>query len=283
MNLSGMTTAAMDNSMEAASIGPQVADAFRQGRYLRIRNWSSRFLSAERDLFVYLPEAYHLEPQRHFPVLILHDGQNLFDGDLSYVKGQTWRVGETADEEIRAQRVQPLILVGVANTGVARMAEYTPTADGHLGGGKGPLYARLLVDDLLPELQNRLRVLSGPENVGIAGSSLGGLISLSVAMRFPDSFGKVGVLSPSIWWDHRAILRDVRALKSKLPLKLWLDMGTAEGLRHVRDANLLAQLLQAKGWQPGEDLCYRRYPGGVHTESAWAARFADVLRFLFPA
>lgn len=272
-----------DNSTDVVTVGPMVAEAFQQGRYLHIRNWTSRFLPAERDLFVYLPEAYFSEPQRHFPLLILHDGQNLFDGDLSYVKGQTWQVGATADEEIRAERVQPVILVGVANTGVSRMAEYTPTADGHLGGGKGPLYARLLVDDLLPELQNRLRTLSGPENVGIAGSSLGALISLSIAMHFPDVFGKVGVLSPSIWWDHRAILRDVRSLKSKLPLKVWLDMGTAEGLRHVRDANLLAQLLQAKGWRLGGDLSYRRYPGGVHTETAWAARFAEVLRFLFPA
>ena len=271
-----------DNATEQDAVGPLVAGAFQQGRYIRIRRWTSRFLPGDRDLFLYLPEAYHREPERRFPVLILHDGQNLFDGELSYVRGQTWRAGSTADEEIAAGRVEPMILVGVANAGARRMAEYTPTADGQLGGGKGPLYARLLIEDLLPELRLRLRVREGPEHTGIAGSSLGGLISLSIGLRYPQEFGRIGVLSPSIWWDHRAIVRDVRALKGHLPLRIWVDMGLAEGLRHVRDADLLAQLLMAKGWRQGADLSYRRYAGAAHNENAWAARFAGVLRFLFP-
>jgi predicted alpha/beta superfamily hydrolase len=265
------------------SVGPLVADAASEGRYLWIRDWESRFLPTPRDLFLYLPRAYHREPERRFPLLLMHDGQNLFDGQLSYIKGVTWQAGSTADAEIEAGRVEPLILVGVANTGTNRMAEYTPTADGQLGGGKGPLYARLLVEELLPELRERLRILPGAEHTGIAGSSLGGLISLSIGMRYPQVFGKVGVLSPSIWWGHRAILRDVRAIKAKLPLKIWLDMGTAEGLRHVRDADLLAQLLAARGWKNGEDLHYQRFPGAQHNERAWADHFGNVLQFLFPA
>lgn len=265
------------------SVGPLVADAASEGRYLWIRDWESRFLPAPRDLFLYLPRAYCREPERRFPLLLMHDGQNLFDGQLSYIKGVTWQAGSTADTEIDAGRVEPLILVGVANTGVTRMEEYTPTTDGQLGGGKGPLYARLLVEELLPELRERLRILPGPEHTGIAGSSLGGLISLSMGMRYPQVFGKVGVLSPSIWWDHRAILRDVRALRANLPLKIWLDMGTAEGLRHVRDADLLAQLLAARGWKNGQNLHYQCFPDAHHNESAWADRFGNVLRFLFPA
>ncbi len=280
-------------------------------RYWRVQGWSSRALSIPRDLFIHLPEAYLTEPTRRFPVLLLHDGQNLFDGELSYVRGSTWRCGETADAEIAAGRVQPLVLVGIGNTGVHRMAEYTPTADTRLGGGKGRLYAEALVDELLPALRRDLRMADGPENTGLAGSSLGGLISLAIGLQYPQVFGRLGVLSPSIWWDRRAILDEVRALTTKLPLRIWLDMGTAEGQTHLRDTDLLAHLLERKGWKmdarstppkaiglkrfssPFEryaptaeglaDLHYERVPQGLHNEAAWAARFDELLRFLFPA
>ena len=274
--------ASQDASLQPLADEGWVARAEAEGRYRRIPEWVSRFLPTPRDLFVYLPKAYFADPERHFPVLLLHDGQNLFDGGLSYVKGSTWCVGSTADAEMAAGRVEPAILVGIANTGVERMAEYTPTRDRRLGGGKGRQYARLLVEELLPMLRSEYRVLPGPENAGIAGSSLGGLISLAIALRYPNQFSRVGVISPSIWWDDRTILKDVRSLPGRLPLKIWLDMGTAEGLRHVRDADLLAHLLESKGWTPGTDLLYRTIPGGLHNENAWAARFAEILQFLFP-
>ena len=263
--------------------GDWVSTAEAEGRYLRIRDWTSKFLPTPRDLFLYLPEAYLADPDRAFPLLMLHDGQNLFDGNLSYVKDSTWRVGSTADEEIAAGRVEPLVILGVANTGAQRMLEYTPTADRRLSGGKGRLYARLLVEELLPMMAKEYRILPGPSHTGVAGSSLGGLISLAIGLRYPDVFGSIGVLSPSIWWDDRAVLKDVRSLAERLPLRIWLDMGTAEGMRHLRDADLLAHLLEGKGWREGQDLLYRRIPGGLHNEAAWAARFGEVLRFLFPA
>jgi predicted alpha/beta superfamily hydrolase len=268
---------------DSAQIDTALSAAQAQGRYVRIRDWTSEILPTPRDLFIHLPEAYLQEPSRSFPLLLLHDGQNLFDGYLSYVKGSTWQVGSTADREIAAGMVEPLIVVGIANTGVDRMAEYTPTPDLRLGGGQGPLYARLLIEELLPWLQERYRIRSGPESTGIAGASLGGLISLAIGLRYPHVFGRIGVLSPSIWWDERSILKDVRSLSSNLPLRIWLDIGMAEGPSHVRDTNLLAKLLQDKGWQLGDDLLYRRIPGAGHNEDAWAARFGDVLRFLFPA
>ncbi len=281
-----------------------------ESRYYRLQRWASNVLPSPRDLFLWLPEAYFAEPERRFPVLLLHDGQNLFDGDLSYVKGQTWQCGTTADETFAAGLAEPTVLVGIANTGVQRMAEYTPTPDTRLGGGKGPLYARLLIDELLPALHRDLRLLSGPQNTGLAGSSLGGLISLAIGLREPEVFGKLGVLSPSVWWDRRTILDDVRSLSGHLPLRIWLDMGTAEGQIHVRDTDLLCHLLEGKGWHldarstpprpsglrrvgsvferprrpisPDADLHYERVPYGLHNEAAWAARFGQVLQFLFP-
>lgn len=279
-----METAASqsDPLPDLTTVEPWVAKAAAEGRYRRIEGWISRFLPTPRDLFIYLPEAYLHDESRSFPLLLMHDGQNLFDGNLSYVENSTWRVGSTADQEIAVGRVAPLVIVGVANTGVERMAEYTPTADRRLGGGKGPLYAQLLVEELLPKLREEYRLLPGPEYTGVAGSSLGGLISLAIALRYPDQFGNVGVISPSIWWDDRAILKDIRSLPTHLPLRVWLDMGTAEGLRHVRDADLLAHLLEAKGWQAGQDLLSRRYRDALHNEEAWANRFGEIIRYFFP-
>ncbi len=263
-------------------LDPALLDAVAEGRYIRIRNWTSRFLPSPHDLFIYLPRVYYEQPERSFPLLVMHDGQNLFDGNLSYVKGSTWRVGETADAEIAAGRVEPLVIVGVSNAGVQRMAEYTPTPDRKLGGGKGSLYAELLVDDLLPMLRSEYRILPDAETTGLAGSSLGGLISLAIGLRYTDTFQRVAALSPAIWWDGRAILKDVRSLGGPLPLRIWLDIGTAEGLRHVRDTDLLAKQLEEIGWTEGQDLMYRRFPDAAHNESAWANRFAQVLQFLYP-
>jgi len=278
----GLVASQVESSMEIEGLDPVLADAAAEGRYLRMRDWQSQFLPSPRDVFIYLPKAYFEEPERRFPVLVLHDGQNLIDGNLSFVKGSTWSMGTTADAEIEAGLVEPLILVGVANAGPQRMAEYTPTPDRRLGGGNGPLYARLLVDELLPMLRSAFRTLPNAEATGIAGSSLGGLISLAIGLRYPDTFGRIGVLSPSVWWDNRTILRDVRSLPGTLPLRVWMDIGTGEGLRHVRDTDLLAQLLKAKGWRDGQDFLYRRFSGALHNEEAWSARFGQVLRFLFP-
>ncbi len=270
-------------SADASFSEPWVVRAATEGRYRRIEGWTSKFLPVPRDLFLYLPEAYLLQPARSFPLLLMHDGQNLFDGSLSYVKDSTWRVGSTADKEIAAGRVAPLIIVGVGNAGVERMAEYTPTPDQRLGGGKGPLYARMLVEEILPLLAREYRLLEDARSTGIAGSSLGGLISLAIALRYPDRFGNVGVISPSLWWDERTILKDVRSLSEHLPLRIWLDIGTAEGIRHVRNADMLAHRLEARGWQQETDLQYHQYPDAPHSEDAWAARFGEILQFLFPA
>ncbi|WP_232298690.1 alpha/beta hydrolase [Granulicella tundricola] len=236
-----------------------------------------------RCVCVYLPECYESEPERHFPVFYLHDGQNLIDGRTSYIPGRTWRVGETADRMIAEGLVEPVILVGVANTGLRRMAEYTPTKDFRMGGGDGKLYGRLLVEELKPHIDHEFRTLRGAVHTGLGGSSLGGLISLYLGLGHPETFGQLAVMSPSIWWDHRSLLQFVKQARPRPETKIWLDIGTGEGMRHVRDTELLERLLIQQGWRPGEDLQTLIVPDAVHDEDAWAARFDQVLRFLFPA
>jgi enterochelin esterase-like enzyme len=245
----------------------------------------SRFLPNDRDVMVYLPPEYGDEPERRFPVLYMHDGQNLFDPRKSFVPGRTWQVRETADGMILAQDVEPLIIVGIHNTGERRLAEYTFCRDWKLGGGEAAKYGRLIVEELMPFIDSEYRTLGGAEHTGMAGSSLGGLVTLYLGLKYAERFGRLAVLSPSVWWANRAILeyvRDRRPERGRVP-RIWLDVGTAEGARTVTDANALHRRLVAEGWRDEVDLHYERIDGGTHDEAAWAARMAPILRFLFPA
>ncbi|HLI78057.1 MAG TPA: alpha/beta hydrolase-fold protein, partial [Acidobacteriaceae bacterium] len=154
-------------------------------RLRHLRGFHSSFLADDRTICVWLPIAYGTEPERRFPVLYLHDGQNLFDGRTSYVPGRTWCAHATADRLTRERLIEPVILVGIANAGHRRMDEYTPSRDWRHGGGKSPLYARLLVDELKPLIDSCLRTRTGPENTGLGGSSLGGLVSLAIGLDYP--------------------------------------------------------------------------------------------------
>ncbi len=255
-------------------------------RYLRLKDFRSRWLPSRRDVIAYLPQAYMSEPERQFPVFYLHDGQNLFDGRTSYVAAHSWRATETADALTAAGKMEPTILVGIANTGVKRMTEYTPTRDARLGGGAGDRYGRLLVEELKPLVDQTFRTLPGREHTGMGGSSLGGLITLALGLKYPEVFGRLAVMSPSVWWSQRSILNIVsefRASDSRPRPRIWLDMGTAEGLRHLRDTDLLHRRLRLRGWKDGVDLQYLRVEGAQHNEDAWAARFDETLTFLFPA
>ena len=160
---------------ELAAAGP--------GQLQKHENFSSRFLRKKRDLIVYLPGIYQKRPDLHFPVLYLEDGQNLFDPATSFIPGMYWRVGETADALIAQGAIQPLIIVGIYNTGKQRINEYTPTRDHKLGGGKADKYGRLLVEDLKPFIESKYRVARDAANTGLGGSSLGGLLTIYLGLQ----------------------------------------------------------------------------------------------------
>ena len=242
----------------------------------------SALLPDDRDLLVWLPPVYDDDPARRFPVLYMHDGQNLFEPDTAFKKGEHWRVGETAAELIEAGRIEPLIVVGIANAGEQRLQEYTPTEDPSLGGGLAQEYGRMVVDEIKPLVDTTYRTRPDAAHTGLAGSSLGGLVTLHLGLTRPAVFGKLAALSPSVWWDRRAILRTVRSARPKPALKVWVDMGTAEGRRALDDARLLKAALVGAGWVPGADLHYAEYENAAHTETAWAKRVGPMLEWLFP-
>ena len=248
--------------------------------------FASRFLQGERDISVYVPPAYENDGQRQYPLLILQDGQNLFDPETSFIRGKTWRVAETADDAIDAGEVEPLVIAGVANAGERRLAEYTPSRDMKLGGGDAGKYALMVTRELLPFLRANYRLRSGAADTGIGGSSLGGLVSLWIGLRHAEIFGKLAVLSPSVWWNHRyilAYLNDVAPELVRRP-RIWLDVGDQEGRRTLADTRTAAMRgCERMGWREDVDLHFEEVAGGTHDEASWAERVRPMLRFLFPA
>jgi predicted alpha/beta superfamily hydrolase len=243
-------------------------------------DFSSRLLGDRRRLTVYLPPGYAAAPERRYPVLYLHDGQNLFD-PAAAAFGVAWDAHRTAERLIDAGRIPPLILVGIDNT-PARLDEYTIHRDHReQAGGRGLLYGRFLTEEVKPFIDDRYRTLPGRETTGVGGSSLGGLISLAIVRAHGDVFGLCAALSPSLWWCRGRLLREVAADGAWLRrvVRLWIDMGTRED--SPRRTRLLVRHLEAAGLRHGEQFRYEEVPGGEHNEAAWAARFDRVLLYLF--
>ncbi|MGO9340721.1 MAG: alpha/beta hydrolase [Terracidiphilus sp.] len=247
------------------------------------RGFASHYLPDKRDLIVYLPPGYGQHPDHTYPVLYLQDGQNLFDPRTSFIPGRTWEVREHADEAIRAGEVEPLVIVGIYNT-ERRLAEYTHEHNWQMGGGEAAQYGLTLTREILPFIASQYRVKTDRDSTGLGGSSLGGLVSLYLGLRYATWFGKLAVLSPSVWWNHQSILGylNERAPEIWDRPRLWLDVGDKEGRRTVHDVEALNRRLKANHWQPGQTLHFEKVHGGTHDEASWARRVRPMLKFLFP-
>lgn len=256
----------------------------RAGTIRRHPAFASKHL-APRDVQVYLPPGYDREPRRRYPVLYLHDGQNLFDAGE---QGMEWQADETAEALISSGRIEPVILVAVHNT-EARTDEYTPRqverklADGTVrtAGGKAPLYARFLTEELKPFIDRTYRTRRGAADTAVGGASFGGLVSLWLALEQPKTFGAALAVSPAAIWDDDALVHQVEALRAKPKLRVWVDLGTAEGDDYVASVHRLRDALQKKGWKSGADFSYVEQEGGGHDEISWASRFEGMLVFLY--
>lgn len=246
---------------------------FVLGTLKRRRDVFSPELGNARDILVHLPASYD-EGDRRYPVVYMHDGQNLFDDATSFAGA--WRV----DEALASLRCEGLeaIVVGIPNAGDRRSDEYSPFVGVWGGGGHGDDYLRFIGETLKPLIDRDFRTLPDRDHTGTLGSSMGGLISLYALFRHPEVFGFAGVMSPSLWFANRAIFPVVAA--APVGGRLYLDTGTAEGAGTLRDARRLRTLLARKGYRPGRDFLYIEDEGAGHNEAAWAGRLCDALRFL---
>ncbi|HUP47244.1 MAG TPA: alpha/beta hydrolase-fold protein [Thermoanaerobaculia bacterium] len=256
--------------------------AVRPGRLERIPRFESKILGNARELVVYLPPGYEEHEDRRYPVLYMHDGQNLFDSDRAFIPGQHWRLREAADEAIGAEGAEPVIIVGIDHAGPARIDEYTPTRDPKKNaGGRAPDHARMVIEEIKPLIDSRYRTLPAAADTAVGGSSLGGLDALYLAMRHPNVFARVAVMSPSVWWHDRVILKEVEGFAGEPRPRAWLDAGVREGAEALRDVRALRDLMLRRGWNEA-DLLFREERRGDHSERAWAARARPMLEFLFP-
>ncbi len=234
---------------------------------------------------MYLPPGYDADAERRYPVLYMHDGQNLFDPTAA-VNGVPWSADEAAQIGITEGRVEPLIIVGIDHGGVDRINEYTPvkTDSGRMkgNGGGADKYGRMLIEELKPFIDNEYRTKPEREFTGMGGSSLGGLVTIYLGIRRPDVFSRLAVMSPSAWWARNHIIRETAALGERIPLRIWLDIGKREGATIKHQVRALKEMLLANGWQDGEDLAYFEIPEATHDEAAWGSRFGSVLTFLYP-
>lgn len=281
-------TAPAASWLDYADVYPRGQHTVR-GTLKVLRQLYSPQLDNRREIVVYLPPSYAAGEQR-YPVLYMHDGQNLFDAVTSYA-GE-WYVDETM-EGLASQGIEAIV-VGVPNNGPRRANEYIPFPSPELKDAQGEQYVNFIADTLKPVIDRDFRTLSGREHTGIAGSSLGGLISLYAYFRRPDVFGLAGVFSPALRLGKEGIFPFVQDA-AFVPGKIYMDVGTAEGAglvtgsahtqrsfadHYVQQVRRMNNLLRRKGYRPNASLRYVEEAGGIHHESAWARRLPDALRFL---
>jgi predicted alpha/beta superfamily hydrolase len=241
-----------------------------------LSNFYSPQLDNRRDILVHLPPSYQ-RSDRAYPVLYMQDGQNLFDPATSYAGD--W--GLATILAAAARRGIEVIVVGIPHMGSQRLREYSPFTDPVEGDGAGDRYLDFLAETLKPVIDQRFRSRPEPQHTGIAGSSMGGLLSLYGFFRRPSMFGLAGVLSPSLWFGGGAIFSVVESA-AYAPGRLYLDIGALEGPEHVARARRMRDLLQTKGYRLNGDLSWLESRCGRHDEASWGRRFARVLPFLIP-
>lgn len=276
--------------MEETSSSPtsKSEDAPDLAGELRFHELQSRIFRNTRLLRVWLPPGYSAPENqgRHYPVFYLNDGQNLFDPATAYI-GVDWQAGEAADRLIRQNRIPPLIIVGIDNAQKDRAREYLPyrSFSPPVMRPQGKRYPDFLLNEVMPLIYQHYRIARGPENTGLGGSSLGGIISLYTVMSRPGVIGRLLLESPSLFVSSRQLVKSSRAFR-QWPARIFMAIGTrevgSEDRDHhvVKDVRNLEQVLHRAGL--GEDrLLVKIDEGATHNEREWAKRFPEALTFLF--
>jgi len=218
-----------------------------------------------RPITVYLPPSHGLDARR-YPVLYMHDGQNLFDRGTSTL-GIEWGVDE-AMQGMAKDGVEAIV-VGIWS-GADRQRELSP-----FGDGRGEAYLDFVVHTVRPLVNRTFRARRDRRHTGILGASMGGLISTYAVLRYPDIFGLLGAFSPSYWAGRGAIYRMLRDRSPQTPGRAYFDNSV-----HETDARRMFHHFRRFGYTPEVDLRYLEDPDGAHDESAWGARFPAAARFL---
>ena len=262
------------------------------GELIYWTGFESEHLGPNRHVSIWLPEEYHDNPDQSFDVMYMSDGQNLFDPRIANT-GTDWGVDQALVELVSEGKIDPTIVVAVWST-AERGPEYSPWH-------KGPLYARFLIEELMPRINAEFRTNTGPQHTIHSGSSMGGLISFYLVTRHPEVFGACGCVSthtvlseaiaqryfnvddtPAAPDETPYILKDLESgLVAPDGVRFWFDYGT-EGLdaEYGPQHSELRSWLLSQGRTEGTDFVVRRYEGADHNEASWRARLKDVFEFV---
>ena len=226
-------------------------------------------LNRWRRIWLYVPEDYATSG-KHYPVLYMHDGQNLFEEWSAY--GEEWEVDETIDA-----MKEKCLVVGIDNGREYRLREYNIHDHAEHGGGQGKQYIEFIVQTLKPYIDTTYRTLADKEHTYIAGSSMGGLLSFYAGLLYPETFGKTGVFSPSFWL-HQAIIEEMAAnFKPANETQCWyFYAGEREGEEMAENTHKIAASLRAKGLAVKENYLQ----DGDHSEKNWRDQFPDFYQWL---
>lgn len=229
-------------------------------------------LGGPRKIWMYLPKSYASEKKKHYPVLYLHDAQNLFDAKTSFA-GE-WEVDETLDS-----LGSDLIVVGIENGGEKRLAELTPFPNEKYGGGGADAYVDFIVKTLKPHIDRVYRTKTARRHTAIGGSSLGGLVSFYAALRHPDLFGKVLCFSPSFWFSNE--IYNFAEKQDDIKMKVYFLCGDSESDDMVPDLERMSRLLDTKRCYCEKLTNKKVVKGGKHNEKLWREGFRDAILWLF--
>jgi predicted alpha/beta superfamily hydrolase len=247
---------------------------------IRWQAFASPTLGRTRRVWVYLPPGYAENTEARYPVVYMHDGQNLFDRNAAF---GCWYADRALDDGAANGSIREAIVVGPEAT-ASRMTDYTPSVDdGRAEGGGADAYLASLVTELKPLVDRELRTRTGRDDTAIVGSSLGGLVSAWAGVRRAETFGLVGAMSPSTWWDSTMILGAVSGMTSQAvkPLRVYVDSGDAgPSLDDASNTAELARRYRSVGYRDGVDFLYVLASGHQHNESYWSQRLPRALAFL---
>lgn len=228
-------------------------------------------LDTLKTIRIYLPESY-ASSTSCYPVLYMHDAQNLFNKETSYV-GE-WEV----DEYLDSLATKEVIVVGIDHGNAKRIDELTPFKNEKYGGGNGNAYLQFITQTLKPYIDKKYRTYSEREHTSIIGSSLGGLISFYAALEYPDTFGKIGVFSPSFWYSDK-IYEKAKEVTINKDTKFYFLAGTEEDENLISEIEKMLEILREKGVED-KNIAVKYIEGGKHNEALWSKNFPEAFEWL---
>ena len=275
------------NNIESDNVILDVFPWFKTtlGEYRVINNIYSPELMNTRNIVVYTPPSYFENTLKYYDkVIIMHDGQNLFNDSTSFA-GQAWNIQNTLNQQIYAGNIDEVIIIGIYNTQF-RIYEYTYSFDiTYNDGGGSDYYTQFVLNTVIPQMKQLYRIPNTLNKYGVIGSSLGGLLSCYIGWSNPDIFYKNGCMSSSFWWNNfdynTTILQNRYNNNNILPEMIYIDVGSSESNTMLYGADIIKNHLINIGYQLNNNISYYIQPNGQHNEYWWGKRFYKPMQFLY--